>query len=111
MSKQKPKRPQFSLTWLYVIIAVALGFLILNGGSGSLMDGGSKEVTYSQFKQYVKNGYASKIVVNKKEGTLVMYVQPQYLRDVFPTTKVKPGAVGVVQSQFPSADKLEDFVE
>ena len=111
MSKQKPKRPQFSLTWLYVVIAVVLGFLILNGGSGSLLDGGSKEVTYSQFKEYVRNGYASKIVVNKKEGTLVMYVQPQHLRDVFPTTKVKPGATSVVQSQFPSADKLEDFVE
>ena len=50
MSKQKPKLPQFSLTWLYVVIAVVLGFLILNGGTGSLMDGGSKEVTYSEFK-------------------------------------------------------------
>ena len=111
MSKQKPKLPQFSLTWLYVVIAVVLGFLILNGGTGSLMDGGSKEVTYSQFKEYVRNGYASKIVVNKKEGTLVMYVQPQHLRDVFPTTKIKPGATSVVQAQYPSNDKLEDFVE
>ena len=52
MSKQKkPKYPQFSLTWLYVIIAVVLGYLILNGGSGSLLDGGSKEVTYSQLRQ------------------------------------------------------------
>ena len=111
MSKQKPKLPQFSLTWLYVVIAVVLGFLIVNGGTGSLMDGGSKEVTYSQFKEYVRNGYASKIVVNKKEGTLVMYVQPQHLRDVFPTTKIKPGATSVVQAQYPSNDKLEDFVE
>ena len=112
MSKQKkPKYPQFSLTWLYLIIAIVLGFLILNGGSGSLLDGGSKEVTYSQFKEYVKKGYASKVVVNKKEGTLVMYVEPVHLRDVFPTTKIKPGATSVVQSQFPSADKLEDFME
>ena len=36
MSKQKkPKYPQFSLTWLYLIIASVLGFLILNGGNGS----------------------------------------------------------------------------
>ena len=112
MSKQKkPKYPQFSLTWLYLIIAVVLGFLILNGGNGSLLDGGSKEVTYSQFKEYVKKGYANKVVVNKKEGTLVMYVKPEHLRDVFPTTKIKPGAVSVVQSQYPSADKLEDFME
>ena len=62
MSKQKkPKYPQFSLTWLYLIIAIILGFLILNGGSGSLLDGGSKEVTYSQFKEYVRKGYAKKI--------------------------------------------------
>ena len=112
MSKQKkPKYPQFSLTWLYLIIAIVLGFLILNGGNGSLLDGGSKEVTYSQFKEYVKKGYASKVVVNKKEGTLIMYVEPSHLRDVFPTTKIKPGATSIVQSQYPSADKLEDFME
>ena len=112
MSKQKkPKYPQFSLTWLYLIIAIVLGFLILNGGNGSLLNGGSKEVTYSQFKEYVKKGYASKVVVNKKEGTLIMYVEPSHLRDVFPTTKIKPGATSIVQSQYPSADKLEDFME
>ena len=112
MSKQKkPKYPQFSLSWLYLIIALVLGYLIINGGNGSLLDGGSKEVTYSQFKEYVKKGYANKVVVNKKEGTLVMYVAPEHLREVFPTTKIKPGAVSVVQSQYPSADKLEEFME
>ena len=111
MSKKKPKYPQFSLSWLYLIIAAVMGYLILKGGNGSLNNGGSKEVTYSEFKEYVRNGYASRIVVNQGEGILVMYVSPQHIRDVFPTTKVKPGAVSVVQSRYPSADKLDDFVE
>ena len=40
MSNQKPKYPKFSLTWLYLLIAIVMGVLILNGGSGSLMEGG-----------------------------------------------------------------------
>ena len=70
MSKQKkPKYPQFSLTWLYLIIAIVLGFLILNGGSGSLLDGGSKEVTYIRFclaEPHAKYHYWSKATSIKR---------------------------------------------
>ena len=110
-NKKQPKMPRFSLTWLYVVIAVVLGYLMLSSGGSSLSGGSSKEVTYTQFKKYVESGYASRIVANKKQGTLVMYVQADHIRDVFKTNNVKQGKLPYVQTDFPSTDKLEEFIE
>ena len=66
MADKKSKMPRFSLTWLYLVIAIVLGYLVLNSGGSSLQGGASKEVSYTEFKQYVAQGYASSIVVNKK---------------------------------------------
>ncbi|MBR4527637.1 MAG: ATP-dependent zinc metalloprotease FtsH [Bacteroidaceae bacterium] len=110
-NKKQPKMPRFSLTWLYVVIAVVLGYMMLSSGGSSLSGGSSKEVTYTQFKKYVESGYASRIVANKKQGTLVMYVQADHIRDVFKTNNVKQGKLPYVQTDFPSTDKLEEFIE
>ena len=110
-NKKQPKMPRFSLTWLYVVIAVVLGYLMLSSGGSSLSGGSCKEVTYTQFKKYVESGYASRIVANKKQGTLVMYVQADHIRDVFKTNNVKQGKLPYVQTDFPSTDKLEEFIE
>ena len=49
-NKNRNKMPRFNLTWLYVVIAVALGWLFFNSGDDN---GGSasKNVTYTEFKQ------------------------------------------------------------
>ena len=111
MDNKDNKKPRFSLTWVYMLIAIALGFLMLNSGNTHLTVGDSKEVTYSQFKKYVEQGYASRIVVNKNDGTLQMYVRPENNRDVFKTTNVPLGRSLYVEAEYPSPDKLEDFVE
>ena len=97
--------------WIYLGIALLLGFLVLNSGGGSLLASSGKEVTYSQFKTYVTEGYASRIVANKRDGSLRMYVRSEHVRDVFPTSAVQPGAEAYVQADFPSADKLDTFME
>ena len=76
------KMPRFNLTWLYIAIAVALGYLFFAGGDSS-KSGSSKSVTYTVFKQYVEQGYATRIVANKDEGTVRLYVKPEHIRDVF----------------------------
>ena len=58
----------------------------------------------------MEQGYASRIVVNKKEGALQMYVEPAHIRDVFKEQKVNQGTRPYVVVQVPSADKLEDFI-
>ncbi|MBQ9294009.1 MAG: ATP-dependent zinc metalloprotease FtsH [Bacteroidaceae bacterium] len=106
---KKPGSP-ISLTWVYLIIAITLGYLFMSGDSSLLSGGSSRNATYSQFKSYVEQGYASRIVVNKKEGALQMYVEPEHIRDVFKEQKVQQGTRPYVVVQVPSADKLEDFI-
>ena len=109
-NKKKP-RGGFSLSWLYVGIALVLGYLVLQKGDSALSGDTSKIVTYSQFKQYVTNGYATRIEANKKRGALRMYVAKEHVRDVFKTGNVPEGTRPSVTAEFPSTDKLEEFVE
>ncbi|MBQ6225741.1 MAG: ATP-dependent zinc metalloprotease FtsH [Bacteroidaceae bacterium] len=109
-NKNKKPGSQISLTWIYLIIAVVLGWMFLSGDSSLLSGGSSRNATYSEFKSYVQQGFASRIVVNKKEGALQMYVEPNHIRDVFKEQKVNQGTRPYVVVQVPSADKLEDFI-
>lgn len=111
MNENNSKKPRINLTWIYFIIAVVLGFLMLNSGGTKLAAGDSKEVTYSQFKKYVADGYASRIIVNKNDGSLQMFVAPEHIRDVFRTSNVQAGRAVFVEAEFPSPDKLDDFLE
>ena len=109
-NKGKKQGPQINLTWIYLIIAVTLGYLLMSGDSTLLSGTSSRNATYSQFKSYVEQGYASRIIVNKKDGSLQMYVEPSHIRDVFKEQKVDSGTRPFVVVQVPSADKLEDFI-
>jgi cell division protease FtsH len=109
-NKNKKPGSQISLTWIYLIIAFVLGWMFLSGDSSLLSGGSSRNATYSEFKSYVQQGFASRIVVNKKEGALQMYVEPSHIRDVFKEQKVNQGTRPYVVVQIPSADKLEDFI-
>ena len=108
--KNKKRRPQPSMTWFYLVIAITLGYILMSGDNTLLSGPSSRNATYSEFKSYVEQGYASRIIVNKKEGSLEMYVEPSHIRDVFKGQKVDSGTRPYVVVQFPSADKLEDFV-
>ena len=95
------------MSWIYGIIVVVLLYLFFTGTDTSA----SKSVTYTQFKKYVTSGYASKIVANKDEGSLIMFVKPEHIRDVFNGGVSKMGSTPYVQVEYPSNDKLEEFIE
>ncbi len=111
MDNNKKPRPSINLMWVYLGIAILLGVLVLNSGGPSLLPSSGKEVTYDQFKTYVEKGYASRIVANKREGSLRMYVRGEHVRDVFPTSAVQPGTEAYVDANFSSVDRLDTFVE
>jgi cell division protease FtsH len=123
MSKQNPKKPinrknnkkgkktRFSITWLYIIIAVVLGWMYFNGEGGVASAEDIKQATYSEFKQYVDKGYASRIEVMKDQGSLRMYVKGEHIRDVFPKHKKGSTVEPYVVVEFGSVDKLEDFID
>ena len=106
----KNKGPRFSLSWFYIIIAVALGWLFLNSEGGA--EGGlSKTATYSEFQQYVTKGYASRIEVNKDNGQLDMFVSGEHIRDVFRNYKNdQKGQEPYVTVRYGSLEKLEEFL-
>ena len=109
-NKNKKRGPQVSLTWIYMIVAIVIGYLLMNGDNNILSGASSRSITYSQFKNYVEQGYASKIVANKDEGTVQMYVKPEHIRDVFNAGSEQVGSHPFVQADYGSADKLDEFV-
>ena len=82
MDNQNDK-PRFNLSWIYIVVAVALGYLFMTNDNGGTKEGASRKATYSEFQDYVDKGWCSRIVVNQKEGELRMYVEPEHTRDIF----------------------------
>ncbi len=108
---QRPKQnmPKFNLNWVYILILGVLAFLWFSGvGSGVSMD---REVDYTVFKKYVAKGYAKRLEVNKSDGTLKMFVDGKYIRDVFGKSSEETGKAPTVTTKYPSVDKVEDFVD
>ena len=103
------KRPKFSMNWIYMLVLFGLVAMYLFGGDAR--GSASKKVTYDEFKTFVAKGYASKIVINKDESTLKMYVNPQNIRDVFKQGAKNTGTKPYVTTEFGSVDKIETFVE
>ena len=108
----KQKRPRFNLTWFYVIIAVALGWLLFNSEGSGGGGGMSKQGTYSEFRQYVAKGYASRVEVNTSRNQLNMYVKPEHIRDIFRTSDSnKVGKEPYVIVKYGSIEKVEEFLD
>ena len=109
MSENKPKNniPRFSLNWVYGILLLVLAFLFFRGGGTNSYN---KTINYTTFKTYVENGYAKSVTVNKTDGLVSMVVKPEHIRDVFKTGAQKTGQSPTVSTQYPSVDKVEEFL-
>ena len=104
------KKPKFSMSWIYMLVLFGLMGMYFLGGD-AVGGSASRKVSYDEFKTYVNKGYASKIVINKDESTLKMYVNPQNIRDVFKQGAKDTGKSPFVTTEFGSVDKVETFVE
>lgn len=104
---KKRNMPRFNISWIYGIIILILAYLFIMGNDSSA----SKNATYTEFKEYVTRGYASKIIANKDEGVLRMYVKPEFIRDIFKTGVKQTGKNPYLDITYPSNDKLEEFID
>ena len=103
------KRPKFSMSWIYMLVLFGLIAMYLLGGDS--VGTASKKISYDEFKTFVNKGYASKIIINKDESTLKMYVNPKNIRDVFKQGSKNTGNNPYVTTEFGSVDKVETFIE
>lgn len=107
----QPKMPKFNMNWIYALVAVTLGILILtNGGNLLSAPNTSKKADYTVFQQYVAKGYADKVVINKDKSTLKMFVKPKYIREIFKATAKQTGTSPYLEVEFGSVSELEKFL-
>lgn len=104
----KMNMPKFNVSWIYFSILFILGTIYITGGSSNSSI--NTEASYYQFKAMVLKGYASKIVVNKEQNKLQMYVKPQHFRDVFKQGEKQTGKNPYVSVEFGSVDQVEQFI-
>lgn len=108
LNNNKPKInvPRPSLSWLYVIIALVFGFLYFSSEDGSA----SKEITYTEFKEMVSKGYASKIIAYD-DNTVDMFIKPENIVDVFGKNANKVGRSPSVNVKIGSMEALDKFLD
>lgn len=106
----RPKMPRFNMSWIYILILLALVTFYLSGGD-AIGGGMSRTATYDEFKMYVNSGYAQKVEVNNSDNILKMYVVPGHIRQVFRSGVDKVGKNPYLEVQYGSTDKLEEFID
>ena len=98
--------PRPNLSWLYIIIAMVIAFLYITSDEGSM----SKEITYTEFKDMVKKGYADKIIAYDN-NSVEMYIKPENIVDVFKKDAPKVGKSPSVKIQVGSMESLDKFLD
>ncbi len=112
----KPNMPKFNMNWIYVTIIIALGILFFTGGgdtnnSQSSSKGIAKTDNYFNFKTLVMKGAAKEVIVNKDENELKMYVNPEFIREVFKADVKTTGPNPYINVEFGSVENLETFLD
>ena len=109
----QPKMPKFNMNWVYLLVIGALAFFYFQNGTDGLQEQGATKgkATYSEFKNFVNNGYAERIVANKTSETLKMYVKPDSIQSVFHQTTATTGTEPYLSVEYGENGKVEEFVD
>ena len=101
------KMPKFNLNWTYMIVILLLGYMFYtNAGNNNSFQ---KDVSYSDFQDYVQKGYARNIVVNKGDGNVKMFIQKPYVGEIFGKA-AEAGRDPSVVAEFPSVSDVDKFL-
>lgn len=107
-SNNKDKGPRFNFSWLFMLIIVGVSIILWNTNETAASY--DKEVSYSQFKTYVVNGYGNAIEVNKTDGIASLYISGNHIRNVFRNGTDKIGNRPTVSARYPSIERVETFL-
>lgn len=106
----KPKKKptfRFSMYWMYAIVIIFLvGILYFDDNSMT------KDVSYTNFEDYVESGGVKKIVVFSNKNEAEAFLTDSLAEKVFPGTfKKDAGLSAKILTEIPSADKLQDKID
>ena len=99
--------PRFNLSWLYMFIAMTIAYLYFTSDDNA---GVNRELTYTEFKDMVTKGYASKIIAYN-DNTVDLFIKPEHVKDVFKDDYKKVGRSPSVHVEVGSIDSLDKFLE
>ena len=99
--------PRFNLSWLYMFIAMTIAYLYFTSDDNG---GVNRELTYTEFKDMVTKGYASKIIAYN-DNTVDLFIKPEHIKEVFKDNYKKVGRSPSVHVEVGSIDSLDKFLE
>ena len=99
--------PRFNLSWLYMFIAMTIAYLYFTSEDNG---GVNRELTYTEFKDMVSKGYASKIIAYN-DNSVDLFIKPEHVKDVFKDDYKKVGRSPSVHVEVGSIDSLDKFLE
>ena len=112
---KKPNTPRFNMSWIYICFIILLAVLYFtNTGSSDTTGGGggiSRTDNYYNFKEWVMKGAAKEVVINKEESELKMFVNPEFIHDVFEADVKQTGTNPSLNVEFGSVENLETFLD
>ena len=102
----KNNKPPFNPYWIYTIIILGLLGMFFFGGDLSV-----KEVTWSQFQEYVNENRVEKVVVYTKKETAKALVREGSVNHIFKENADKIKTNPSIVVTIPSADKAAEFLD
>lgn len=108
-NNKKGKLPdfKFKIGWLYVILFVIFGYILLQK-DGSTAQG---KADYTEFKDYVSKGYAKSITVYTNANSLDLYIFPDSAKYVFKELTTTPLLPPKLSVGVGSMDNLQTFLD
>lgn len=105
LSSKKPKTP-FNPYWIYSIIIIGLLGMFFFGGNVSV-----KEVTWSEFQQYVNEDRIEKVVVYSKKETAEAKIREGSVQHIFKENADKVKSNPSIVVTIPSPDMAAEFLD
>jgi cell division protease FtsH len=94
------------LEWLYGAIALILIAVYFISPSAP-----KKEISYSEFEQYMKDQYVEKLVIISNKNRVQAFIKKDSLKKVFEENADKYTENPIVESSIPSVDKIDELIK
>ena len=104
-NKPTGRKPKFNVSWIYgIIILVLIGSYFFNNAAPV------KEVPYSTFEEYVKQGLVEKIDVYSTKNTLSAKINQKAVKKVFGDKSELYGKERMISVRIPSVEEFSKFI-